>query len=407
MTEQTQEDGAGTIWWGGKPWDFQLKPRETPPTPVPIPDAVRIGSATYPLSGVNATAESNPAGAKFPPAFRGEDQIIAVRDPAESVTTNRYGCTIIVGSGGLILAVRDDLPGASPTAPPVTTAVPADGMVLTCHGKGRGWALANARQGGTVELVQGQAPTPTPSGRPVLGVYLMDGVGHVSQIPPQCNRILIAFYQGTDLVEWGGDTPAQTAAALNSWHQQNPEGREILLSLGGQGGQVDLASVPAGISRILGRFPVHGIDFDAEAFTYDEATAVTLCRAAAAIIGPRFVAQFVPPGGDPTTKALSAAKAVQAIGLQVNFGQQGYETSISDSDVMTYTGRAVQALGAESVLVGMMLGDSHNSWTAASAESRMRAVVAKWPKIRGSYLWESSRPGTSEWAARVGSVLGL
>jgi hypothetical protein len=37
----------------------------------------------------------------------------------------------------------------------------------------------------------------------------------------------------------------------------------------------------------------------------------------------------------------------------------------------------------------------------------MRAVVAKWPNIGGSYIWESSRPGTTEWAARTGAVLGL
>jgi hypothetical protein len=60
---------------------------------------------------------------------------------------------VVVGAGGLILAVRDDMPGASPTAAPVTTAVPAGGLVLAGHGKGRDFLLTNAKQGGTVQLV--------------------------------------------------------------------------------------------------------------------------------------------------------------------------------------------------------------------------------------------------------------
>ncbi len=374
-----------------------------PSTPVIPPDSntITISGRSFPLAAVDPTALSNPAGADFP-GFRGADQLVAYTRAGSRTGTNQYGSEATVVSGVLgPLTIGGAAGGLT---------VPVGGYVLSGHGAGSDFLRASV-PGAAVAAshVTGPVVPPRPAGMKSLGVYLMDGVGKLVQMPPKCNRILVAFYQGTDLVEWGGDSPSKTASDLSAWRASRA-GNQVLISLGGQGGTVNLGSVPAGIARINGHLPVDGIDFDAESFSYSPSQAVSICKDAAAAIGraPKdFVVSFVPPGGDPVTPALGAAHDVKAAGFTVNFGQQLYETSISDSDVINATQRAVSILGAASVTIGMMLGDSHNSWTVDSAESRMRQVVQRWPDIAGAYLWESSRAGTAEWASRVGTVLGL
>lgn len=396
---------------------FQLVEVSTPPPPpppadLPVPPGVnqiKVGSASFAVAAVNPTAATNPAGVPFA-GFRGDGQLVIYAAPTLVTVTNPFGVEVAV-IGGAVTLVND----RQTTGSAQGTVVPAGGYLVSAHGRARDWALANLKLGAKVELAKVDVPVPPPvvpgsTGRKILGVYMMDSVGHVSQVPPQCNRILVAFYQGTDLVEWGGDSPNKTAADLKAW-QSSRVGNEIIVSLGGQGGTVVLDQVDEGIERInRDRFPVAGIDFDAEAFGYSTSQAVSISQACAQRIGRApadFVVQFVPPGGDPVAPALAAAKACQDAGFRVSFGQQGYQTQISDADVMSLTRRAVDALGASSVLIGVMIGDSYGSWTAASAESRMRAALAQWPALQGMYLWESSRTGTPEWAARVGPLLGL
>ena len=57
-------------------------------------------------------------------------------------------------------------------------------------------------------------------------------------------------------------------------------------------------------------------------------------------------------------------------------------------------------------LLGCMVGaDPAKYSTVAQWETYLRASLAKWPRLGGAYIWESSRPGTAEWATRLGAVL--
>jgi hypothetical protein len=374
-------------------------PVVTPPPTVSFPDGantVTIGTFSYPLAAIDP-----PTTDPTMPGGRGPNQLIIITK-SSTPARNKWGWEVPVKSG---------LTGTGGVQ--VDLALSGEDYILSGNGN-----AADFLRGSSPNLpvkVEFKFSTPVPpvvtppaALAPVMGVYLMDGVGHVSQLPSKCNRALIAFYQGTDLVEWGGDAPAKTASDLKAWRSGG--GREIVISLGGQGGNVVLDKVDEGIAAINSRFPVDGIDWDAEAFSYSAADAVSVSRACAAAIGrspANFVVQFVPPGGNPVAPALIAAKACQDAGFRVTFGQQLYETSITDDDVISATKRAVDILGPKSVLVGIMIGDSHNSWTTANAVSRMKAVKAKWNDIGGAYLWESARAGTDAVVQGVGTVLGL
>ena len=244
---------------------------------------------------------------------------------------------------------------------------------------------------------------------PVLGEYMMDGVGSTSQLSSRCNRLLIAFYQGRQLVEWGGDTPAKTSLDVTAWRNRSLV-NEVYISIGGQGGLVEIDKIAAGIAEINDKqFEVDGIDFDNEAFSLTTEQVLTICRDTAKALGrePRELGvQFVPPGGPPVQVALDAAKAVKEAGFRVSFGQQLYETTITDQDVIDTVAKAAKVLGPENVLIGIMLNDSHNSWTAEQAVSRVKAALKIWPTLGGVYFWESARPGTRAAADAVGQVLG-
>lgn len=364
--------------------------------PVQFPagaNTVTVGSVPLTLAAIDppTTDPTQPGG-------RGANQLIIV-SKASTPARNPFGYEVPVGADGRTLAGAVNVP------------LSVGGYVLSGHGTMATSLKSVTDLAGVGAAVAVTKTIITPSTtHPVMGLYLMDGVGHISQIPPHCNRILVAFYQGTDLVEWGGDSPTQTGTDLTAWHGRRA-GNEILISLGGQGGNVVLDQVDEGLEHINSvHFPVDGIDFDAEAFGYNPEQAVAVATAGAAALGRArkdFLVQFVPPGGNPVGLALAAAKAVQDAGFRVTFGQQLYETAINDSDVISATGRAVAALGAPSVLVGMMIGDSHNSWTVANSVSRMRLAQSTWKDIGGAYLWESSRAGTSEVVEGVGALLGV
>lgn len=381
------------------------------PAPVPgtIPDGanlVQIGSSTYPLAAVNPTQASNPDGfAQTGWNGRGPDQLILCAPPWLTTGANGYGTEALVSSGtvtSMRLGTGD-------------STIPAGGYVLSGHGKASGWLRANAGPGKTVQVlhvdqpapVPAPVPPPTPGGK-TLAVYLMDGKGTISQVAPNITQVRVAFLQGTKLVEWGGDTPAKTAADLTSWRTG---ARETLVSIGGQGGAVSMGAIVGAfhtIETVAPSFPVNGPDWDVEAGGLDVATAVAVSKELARGRGDSWVTSFVPPGGPPVARYLDAARQCQAAGLRVQFGQQLYDTRITLDDVIRQTQLAVDALGQESVLVGCMVGTDPSRYSTIDQwVAYIDAVVKKWPKIGGAYLWESSRDGTAEWARRVGQVLGL
>ena len=182
---------------------FAATPPPPPPPPPPAPLACRVGAAVYPVAGVDI--------------LRGMDALVVYR-PAPGVNrtrTNEWGTEAAV-IGGRVTAVRD----RQLSRLQVGTDIPPNGYVLSGHGAARDWMQLHVTVGATVVLDGTPAPdpTPTPTGARsrTIAVYMMDGVGKVSQIPPECNQVRVAFLQGRGLVEWGGDSPAKTAADLQA-----------------------------------------------------------------------------------------------------------------------------------------------------------------------------------------------
>jgi hypothetical protein len=362
-----------------------VTPSVIPPTSVP--NTVKIGTATYPLAGTNRKRETG--------------EIIRIMSPVAVSSENMWGTEISVVNGKITAINRREALRSE-----IGTFVPAGGYLLSGNGAAKDWLDLHSVLGATVELLVSDiiVPPPVAVGAPIMAEYWMEGVGSLGQLYPKCNRAIAAFYQGTDLVSWGGDG----WAGLRGWHK--PGVNDILVSIGGQGGSVVIDNIDEGFKHIHDtHFPVDGIDFDNEAFALTTAQTIAVCDATSARLGkaPKdFIVQFVPPGGTED-RAIATAKAVQAKGYRVYLGQQLYETSINDQQVMDQTAKAVAALGAPSVLVGIMIGDKYNSWTVANSVSRMKAVKGRWKDIGGAYVWESDRDGTAEVVAGVGTVLGL
>lgn len=394
---RVREDGAivvETVLTG------QSAPTPLPPVgPLPAGTAaVRIGAAVHSLAAINPTAATNPAGAGYP-GFRGPNQLIAVQGRDTSLTTNPYGVTVILDAVGRVLERR--------TAA-TTVAVPTGGAVLSGHGSAAAWLLAYAATGVAVQA-SGVAPDPAteppvPFRAGTVAVYMMDGVGTIGQIPAECNQLRVGFLQGSGLVEWGGDSPAKTAADVNAWRR--PSVREVLLAIGGQDGAVDERATLDAVRRVEDSITLDGIDWDKEGGALDVAAAVTTSVALAAGRRDTWTTSFTPPGGPPVAVYLDAARRCMDAGLRVQFGQQLYDTTIGLSDVLRQIELAVARLGQERVLLGCMVGSDPSKYsTVEQWEGYMRVVRSEWPRIGGCYLWESSRPGTAEWGRRMSAVL--
>lgn len=108
------------------------------------PAAVQLDQSQLLVDSVNPTPETNPAGAPYPGA-RGGDQLVVYSSPAGKRTgTNEYGFEVTVEGGRV---VRRE--GANST-------IPADGYVLSGHGKAAKWMRQLLKLGTRVEWQPGQ-----------------------------------------------------------------------------------------------------------------------------------------------------------------------------------------------------------------------------------------------------------
>lgn len=91
------------------------------------------------LDVVNPSAINNPNGSGFP-GFRASNQIVLydARYPKPTTGTNEFGFEVTVRNGIVVAQEGSD------------SSIPADGFVLSGHGKGRSWLVANAPLGAHV-----------------------------------------------------------------------------------------------------------------------------------------------------------------------------------------------------------------------------------------------------------------
>jgi hypothetical protein len=395
--------------------DGELVPADTPPTPPPAPvlvpdgaNTVRAAGSSYPLAGVNPTRVDYPGG-------RGPDELVAYVAPTTVTATNAFGSECTVMAGQVIAAVDRQA-----TKQSTGVIVPVGGVVLSGHGRARDWLNRYAVRGTPISFTTEQ-PTPPPvpavptTGGRTVALYLKDGAGKASDIPAAVTQVRIAFAQGDPpkLTDWGGESTAATIAGLNAWRTTVP-GRQVLVSVGGAGGKVNLSNRGGFLAGILAMeqqqgLHLDGIDFDLEgSAVLNPADVVAIVKSAAAGREASFVASFAPPGGNPVGPAIAAAVELHRAGFQVQVGQQLYEgpSYIDVGTALGALGRAVSAgLPPECVLLGTMVGSDSRHWTIDVCEQVLRAAVAKWPTFGGAYLWSERYSEDDEWARRMAAVL--
>ena len=389
-----------------------------PPTPPPIPDdanTVRIGTATYPLAGVNPTRVDFPGG-------RGRDELVAYQRPVTHTVTNVFGAECTVMAGQVIAAVDRQATGQT-----TGVIVPVGGYVLSGHGKARDWLLANAVRGARVEIVHLDTPAPVPTPVPVptptptpstpagrtVAIYRKDGSGSTAAIPAGVTQFRYSFFQGTSLVEWGGETVATQAANLGRWLDAGT-GRDLLISVGGSKGSVSTSNRGAFLGGFLAAEAqlgsrVTGIDWDLEAAAMVVDDVVAISKALAEGRKDSYLISFAPPGGPPVAPALQAAVALHQAGYRVQVGSQLYEAPsfITEGDALAALQRAVAAgLPPSRVLLGTMVGSDYKHWTVDMCVQVARAALKRWPDFGGCYLWsEGDQAEDAEWARRMAEAM--
>jgi len=377
---------------------------------------VDIGGAAHAIDGTNVP--------------RLEQQLILytrLSDQTET-PTNRWGAEVVV-VGDRVSTVTDRQPT---DAPPVT--IPPEGYVLSGHDSARDWLLANATVGALVTLdgspaadggtpppvdpVDAGAPdpgtadaAPMPYPSKAVAVYHMmwksSGAPRLAALPASVNVVNLAFAQGDPprLVDWSAQGEASFIADAKALRAR---GVRVVLSVGGSGGHVAIANRQAfvdGVMAINAKVPLDGLDWDLEGPAMSQADVLWIAHELERRRGAAF-AETMAPNGSNVGTYLPIAVALHREGLLDAFGQQYYDAVVSKEAAQ---GRIEEAIGRglpeELITIGMMVGAANTYWTVEECVTNVAWLKNKHPRLRGGYLWESGREGTSEWASQVGALL--
>jgi hypothetical protein len=381
------------------------------PSRAPGAVAARIGSSTFPVTGTDTSRPAN-ALVVYTDASRG-------RTP-----TNVYGAEVVVVRG-VVTAVHDrqrTLGGA--------TRIPAGGLVLSGHGTARAWLLRHARRAATVGLL-GAKPRPaaSPPGQPsaravptssapmpyptkAVALYHMmwynAATPKLSATPAQVNVVNLAFAQGTvpTLGGWGSQTEASFIADAKALRAR---GVRIVVSVGGESGQMHIAdrqSFVRGIMAINDKLPLDGLDWDLEGAEMATADVLAISAQLKALRGSAFAITMAPNGSN-IDQYRAIAVQLHAAGNLDMIGQQFYDAVVSNAAARGRIDQLVAAgIPQSKIGIGMMVGDRDVYWTVEECISAVSYIKSAYPNLRGGYLWEAGRAGTSDWARRVGSMLG-
>lgn len=411
-----------------------------PTTPAPTAPAasalvagvsVAVGSASRTLTGVNID--------------RGVNALVAYRSPLTVTPTNEWGLEVTVVDGRITALNDRQVDGGS------ATPVPAGGYVLSAHGEAGDWLRGVARVGTEITVGAGTpaattpapttpapttpaptppaptppapAPAPTtpapaastaPQGLPakVQALYHMmwsnSGSPLLRNTPSQVNVVNLSFLQGDkpQMVGWGSQSEASfiaDAAALRA------RGVRIVASVGGAGGQVNLANRETfvqGVMELNAKVPLDGLDWDIEGGTpMAAADVVWISKRLKQLRGDKFAITMAPNGSN-IDQYRAIAVQLQANGALDMIGQQFYDAVVSKEAAKGRIAQLVAAGIPESKIgIGMMVGTADTYWTVEECLAAVQFIKATYPGLRGGYLWEAGRAGTTDWAARLSSLL--
>lgn len=234
------------------------------------------------------------------------------------------------------------------------------------------------------------------------------GSPKLSTTPANVNVINISFAQGDppSLVGWASQGEASFVADAKDLRAR---GVRMVISVGGAGGNVNVAnrqSFVNGIMNINSKLPLDGLDWDIEGSTPMAASDVVwISQELKRLRGSNFAITMA-PNGTNIDQYRSVAVQLHNAGALDMIGQQFYDAVVSQSAMM---GRLDQLRAAgipeNKMAVGMMVGTADTYWTVDECVTNVNAAKAKYPGLRGGYLWEAGRAGTADWANRVGAIL--
>ena len=278
----------------------------------------------------------------------------------------------------------------------------------------------NASQGKSVIFGNGTTTPPTnppatndpqPYPEKAVAVYHMmwssSGSPPLKNLPAKVNVVNLAFAQGDppSLVGWASDGESGFISAAK---ELRSKGVRIVLSIGGSGGNVNISNKQAfvnGVMSINSKIPLDGLDWDLEGPAMNSSDVVWISTELKKQRGANFAITMAPNGGN-IDQYRSIAVALNNAGALDMIGQQFYDAVVSESAMM---GRLDQLRSAgipeNKMGIGMMVGDANTYWTVSECISAVNTAKAKYPGIRGGYLWEHGRSGTSDWANQVGALL--
>lgn len=253
-------------------------------------------------------------------------------------------------------------------------------------------------------------PPPTPAGGRQLSVYVkmwpgskLPGLAEIAR--PGITEVRLAFMQGTKLVGWGSQTPAQ---ARDDVEQLRGRGVRITASIGGESGSVNTADRTgwlAGIGALHAQIGLDRIDWDVEASALRADDVLAISDSVHARWG---ILSTMAPNGSNVGAYLPVAVELHRRGLLAAYGQQFYGSGggVSLADAKRRISEAVQAgIPARLIQVGMWVGSEPKQWPMTTCENNLRAIGLQWRDIGGAYAWSETHAEIAEWARRMAAVL--
>jgi len=153
------------------------------------------------------------------------------------------------------------------------------------------------------------------------------------------------------------------------------------------------------------KVPLDGLDWDIEGAAMDQADVVWISKELKRLRGDRFAITMAPNGSNIDDYQAIANELHRQDALDF-IGQQFYDAVVSKEAALGRVRQLVSGgLPQEKVGIGMMVGPDDKYWTVEECLEAVRFIKATYPNVRGGYLWEAGRAGTSDWSSRLASTL--